>query len=64
MDTGIPVFKLDENDFRYMNISLTIKEVIDGYTSFRTHSIVNTDANGNKSEQRYKIGQDLVIEMN
>jgi hypothetical protein len=42
---------------------MTIKEVFDGYYSFRTHSIVNMDAQGNKAEQHYRIGQDLTIHM-
>lgn len=61
VNTHTPVFELEQNDFRYTNITLLIKEVVDGYFSFRSHSIVNTDNMGNKSEQRYKIGQDLTI---
>lgn len=63
VNTHTPVWELAADDFRYTNVMLVMKEVSDGYFSFRSHSIVNTDMQGNKTEQRYKIGQDLVIKM-
>lgn len=63
VNTHTPVWELGADDFRYTNVMLVMKEVSDGYFSFRSHSIVNTDMQGNKTEQRYKIGQDLTIVM-
>ncbi len=63
VNTHTPVWELSTDDFRYTNVMLVMKEVSDGYFSFRSHSIVNTDSQGNKTEQRYKIGQDLTIMM-
>jgi hypothetical protein len=63
VNTHTPVWELAADDFRYTNVMLVMKEVNDGYFSFRSHSIVNTDMQGNKTEQRYKIGQDLTIVM-
>jgi len=63
VNTHTPVWELWEEDFRYTNVMLVMKEVSDWYFSFRSHSIVNTDMQWNKTEQRYKIGQDLTIIM-
>lgn len=60
VNTHTPVWKLSEDDFRYLNVSSIIKEVSDGYFSFRTHYIVNGEGKS-RSEQSYKIAQDLTI---
>ncbi len=41
---------------------LLIKEVQDGYTSFREHSLVNPSGE-NLFEQKYKIGQDITVKI-
>jgi len=51
---------LEPDEFRYRNVMLLIKEVNDGYVSFREHSLVNQSGE-NLFEQKYKIGQDIVV---
>lgn len=41
---------------------LLIKEVQDGYVSFREHSLVNQSGE-NLYEQKYKIGQDITVKI-
>ena len=53
--------ELSQEDYRYSNIALLIKEVSDWFISFKEYSIVNNNGNGTYSQQRFKIWQDLVI---
>ena len=51
---------LSPEDFRYKNIMLLIKEMQDGFYSFREHSLVINNGKGNKAH-KYKLGQDIII---
>lgn len=62
VNTHTPIFQLSEEDFRYNNISLVIKEVKDWYFSFRTHSYVD-DESWMKIEKQYKLWQDVTVVM-
>ena len=55
--------EMTQADFRYRNVLLLIREVQLGYHSFRTHSICLSH-NDQYIEQKYKIGQDIVIRLN
>jgi len=54
------IFELTEDDYRYSNVMLLLKEVTAGFVSFRTHSIV-TQSWQTWSQQKFKIGQDIKI---
>ena len=53
--------ELSSEDFRYSNMALLIKEVSSWFISFREHSIVNQNSNWTYVQQKFKIGQDLVV---
>lgn len=53
--------ELNAEEFRYSNIALLIKEVSDGFISFKEYSIVNNNGNWTYTQQKFKIGQDLII---
>ena len=55
--------EMTQADFRYRNVLLLIREVQLGYHSFRTHSICLSH-NDQYIEQKYKIGQDIIIRLN
>lgn len=41
IDPKLSIPDLSPEEFRYRNVMLLVKEVSDGYSSFREHSIVN-----------------------
>ena len=60
VDVSVPLVDMDESDFRYASVALMLKELSDGFFSFREHSIINQIGDLSQ-EQKFKIGQDLVI---
>ena len=62
VDVSVPLVEMDESDFRYASVALMLKELSDGFFSFREHSIVN-QVGDLSQEQKFKIGQDLVIKI-
>ena len=62
VDVHVAIPSLEPEEFRYRNVMLLIKEVNDGYVSFREHSLVNS-AGDALFEQKYKIGQDITVKV-
>lgn len=62
IDVNMPIPEMSAEEWRYKNVMLLLKEVQDGYVSFRNHSIVNKSWD-TASEQRYKIWQDIVVKI-
>jgi len=54
---------LTEEDKKFQNALLLIKEVIDGYVDLRTHSVVVSDDTGQKVVQ-YKMAEDMKLVIN
>lgn len=60
VDPHLAIPSLEPDEFRYRNVMLLVKEVRDGYVSFREHSLVNQSGE-TLHEQKYKIGQDVTV---
>ena len=59
-----PVNKLSQDEFRYNNIMLLIKEVRDWFVDMRKHSLALKNKRGKYELHEYKIWEDIIIKLN
>jgi len=59
-----PANKLSNDEFRYNNIMLLIKEVQDGYVDMRSHSLALKNKRWKYELHEYKIWEDITIKLN